>query len=108
LVDFIPFLFQEFFDSSLWNGVNTLWDVVAPMQSTLGFEWKTWKHHVMKWFSAPSSLSSSKDTQKQSSNDLYQANLQVCRKRSKLEVHGANRHASQVEIKDQTIAPWLL
>ncbi|KHN36168.1 Histone-lysine N-methyltransferase SUVR5 [Glycine soja] len=100
----VELLKEELFDSILWNGVNTLWDAVAPMQSTLGSEWKTWKQDVMKWFSAPPSLSSSKDTQQQSSDDLYQANLQVCRKRPKLEVRRADTHASQVEIKDQTIA----
>ncbi|KAG4383448.1 hypothetical protein GLYMA_13G087350v4 [Glycine max] len=64
----------------LFCGMNTLWNTVAPMQSTLCSEWKTWKQDVMKWFSAPPSLSSSKDTQQQSYDDLYQANLQVCRK----------------------------
>ena len=75
-------LFIFFFSNCLilFCGMNTLWNTVAPMQSTLCSEWKTWKQDVMKWFSAPPSLSSSKDTQQQSYDDLYQANLQVCRK----------------------------
>ncbi|XP_029127593.1 histone-lysine N-methyltransferase SUVR5 isoform X3 [Cajanus cajan] len=98
----VELLKEELFDSILWNGVNTLWD--APVQPTLGSEWKTWKHDVMKWFSTPPSLLISKDIQQQSSDDLYQANLQVCRKRAKLEVRRADTHSSQVEIKAQTIA----
>ncbi|TKY70507.1 Histone-lysine N-methyltransferase SUVR5 [Spatholobus suberectus] len=98
----VELLKEELFDSILWNGVNTLWD--EPVQPTLGSEWKTWKHDVMKWFSTPPSLLSCKDTQQQSSDDLYQANLQVCRKRPKLEVRRADTHASQVETKAQTIA----
>ena len=38
------------------------------------------------------------------SDGLFQVSLQVGRKRPKLEVRRADTHASQVEIKDQTIA----
>ncbi|XP_027361259.1 histone-lysine N-methyltransferase SUVR5-like isoform X2 [Abrus precatorius] len=102
--ELVELLKEELFDSISWNDVNTLWD--APVQPLLGSEWKTLKHDVMKWFSTPHSLTSSKDTQQQSSDDLYQANLQVCRKRPKLEVRRAETHASQVEIKgsDHSIA----
>ncbi|QCD90972.1 histone-lysine N-methyltransferase SUVR5 isoform X1 [Vigna unguiculata] len=100
--DSVELLKEELFDSILWNGINTLSD--TPVQSTLSSEWKTWKHDVMKWFTTPPSLSISKDTQQQSSDDLFRANLQVCRKRAKLEVRRADTHASQVEIKAQTVA----
>lgn len=69
------------------------------MQPTLGSEWKTWKHEVMKWFFTSPSLSSGKDTQQQTSDDSFLASLQVCRKRPKLEVRRAETHASQVEAK---------
>ena len=99
MVDFIPCpLVQELFDSILWNDVNLLGN--APVQPTLGSEWKTWKNDVMKWFLTSPSLSSSKDTQPQISDGSYLANVQVCRKRPKLEVRRADTHASQVESKD--------
>lgn len=95
----VELLKEELFDSVLWNDVNTLWDV--PVQPILGSEWKTWKHDVGKWFSTSRSFSSSNDIQTQwhISDDSYQTNLQVCRKRPKLEVRRADTHASQVEIK---------
>ena len=69
------------------------------MQSMFGFEWKTWKHDVMKWFSTFHSLSSSKDTQHPMSDGLYQVGLQVGRKRPKLEVRRAETHVSLMETK---------
>ncbi|KAJ7944359.1 Histone-lysine N-methyltransferase SUVR5 [Quillaja saponaria] len=88
---------EELFDSILWNKVNSLRD--APMQPTLGSEWKIWKHEVMKWFSMSHPLSSSKDIHQQSSDGSFQPSFQVCRKRPKLEVRRAEPHASQVETK---------
>lgn len=92
------------FDSILWNNVNNLWD--SPVQPILGSEWKTWKHDVMKWFSPSPSLSSSKDTHRQISDVSYQTNLQVSRKRPKLEIRRADSHASQGVFKgpDHAIA----
>ncbi|KAK7263045.1 hypothetical protein RJT34_30629 [Clitoria ternatea] len=91
----VELLKEELFDSILWKGVNTLWDAVA--QPTLGSEWKTWKHDVIKWFSTSQSLSSSKDMQQKTSDGLDQVSLQVGRKRPKLEVRRADTHASLVE-----------
>jgi len=88
-------LLQELFDSILWNAVNSLWD--SPVQPTLGSEWKTWKHEVMKWFSTSHPISSGGDLQQQTSDDLLTTSLQLSRKRPKLEVRRAEAHASQVE-----------
>ncbi|KAI4314897.1 hypothetical protein L6164_027760 [Bauhinia variegata] len=93
----IELLKEEFFDAILWSDINTLWK--GPVQPTLGSDWKTWKQEVMKWFFTSPSLSSSKDIQTQTSDGSFQASLQVCRKRPKLEVRRADTHASQVETK---------
>lgn len=100
----VELLKEELFDSILWNDVNNLWD--SPVQPILGSEWKTWKHDIMKWFAPSPPLSSSKDTPRQISLDPYQTNLQVSRKRPKLEVRRADTHASKVEFKgaDHAIA----
>ncbi|KAK7252873.1 hypothetical protein RIF29_37126 [Crotalaria pallida] len=100
----VELLEEELLNSILWNDVKTLWDELV--QPTLSSEWKTWKHDVIKWFSTSPSLSSNKITQQQTSDGSYQANLQVCRKRPKLEVRRADTHASQVETKvsDHSIA----
>ncbi|XP_054823931.1 LOW QUALITY PROTEIN: histone-lysine N-methyltransferase SUVR5 [Prosopis cineraria] len=103
--ELIELLKEELFDSVLWNDIGTLWD--EPVQPILGFEWKTWKHEVMKWFFYSPSLSSSKDMQQQQTSDgPFPSSLQVCRKRPKLEVRRAEMHASQVETKgsDHSIA----
>ncbi|XP_062154230.1 histone-lysine N-methyltransferase SUVR5 isoform X2 [Alnus glutinosa] len=91
----IEMLKEELFDSILWNAVNSLWD--SPVQPTLGSEWKTWKHEVMKWFSTSHPISSGGDLQQQTSDDLLTTSLQLSRKRPKLEVRRAEAHASQVE-----------
>ncbi|KAG4380280.1 hypothetical protein GLYMA_16G143100v4 [Glycine max] len=91
----VELLKEELFDSILWNDVNALWD--SLVQSTLGSEWKTWKHDVMKWFSTSPSFSSSKDMQHMTSDGLFQVSLQVGRKRPKLEVRRADTHATLVE-----------
>ncbi|KAI4327534.1 hypothetical protein L6164_019983 [Bauhinia variegata] len=93
----IELLKEEFFDSILWTDVNTLWE--GPVQTMLGSLWKTWKQEVMKWFFIFPSLSSNKDIEPQTSDSSFQASLQVCRKRPKLEVRRADTHASQVETK---------
>ncbi|KAE9613009.1 putative histone-lysine N-methyltransferase transcription factor C2H2 family [Lupinus albus] len=95
--DSVELLEEELVESIMWNDVKTLGD--EPVQPTLGSEWKTWKHDVVKWFSTSPSLSSNKYTQHQTSDGSYQANFQVSRKRPKLEVRRADTHASQVETK---------
>ncbi|KAG2719951.1 hypothetical protein I3760_02G014500 [Carya illinoinensis] len=91
----IEMLKEDLFDSILWNEVNSLWD--SPVQPTLGSEWKTWKHEVMKWFSTSHPVFSAGDMQQQASDDLLTTSLQLSRKRPKLEVRRAEPHASQVE-----------
>lgn len=92
----IELLREELSDSILWNEVNSLWN--APVQPTLGSEWKTWKHEVMKWFSTSHPVSSSGDIEHRSCNSPSTMSVQVGRKRPKLEVRRAEAHASQVEI----------
>ncbi|KAL4314282.1 histone-lysine N-methyltransferase SUVR5 isoform X1 [Arachis ipaensis] len=94
----VELLKEELSDSILWNDVNSLWR--TPAQPMLGSDWKSWKHDVMKWFTTSPSLSCSKDTQPQTPDASYAANLQVSRKRAKLEVRRADTHASQAERKD--------
>lgn len=91
----IEMLREELFDSILWNAVNALWD--SPVQPTLGSEWKTWKHEVMKWFSTSHPIASGGDAQQQTNDGLLTTGLQFSRKRPKLEVRRAEAHASQVE-----------
>ena len=83
------------FDFILWNDVHTLRD--APAELNLGFEWNTWNHDVMKWFSTFLSFSSSSDTQQHASGSdgMHQASLQVGSKRPKLKVHRAYTHSRQ-------------
>ncbi|KAL2333658.1 hypothetical protein Fmac_014871 [Flemingia macrophylla] len=91
----IELLKEELFDSIWWNDVNTLWD--TPVQSTLGYEWKTWKYDVMKWFSTSPSFSSIEDMHQLTSDGLYQVSFQAARKRPKLEIRRADTHTSLVE-----------
>ncbi|KAE9614368.1 putative histone-lysine N-methyltransferase transcription factor C2H2 family [Lupinus albus] len=93
----VELLKEELFDSILWNVVNTLGDAVV--QPTISSVWKTWKHDVMKLFSAFPSISSYKERQQQTPDGLYQVSLQAGRKRPKLEVRRAETHASPVEMK---------
>ncbi|KAG7993858.1 hypothetical protein I3843_01G027000 [Carya illinoinensis] len=94
---------EDLFDFILWKEVNSLWD--SPVQPTLGSEWKTWKHEVMKWFSTAHPVSSARDVQLQTSDDLLNTNLQLSKKRPKLEVRRAEPHAFAVEtfVSDQAI-----
>ncbi|AES92672.1 histone-lysine N-methyltransferase SUVR5-like protein [Medicago truncatula] len=89
----VELLQEELFDSILWNDVHTLRD--APAQQNLCFEWNTWNHDVMKWFSTFLSFSSSSDTQQHASGSdgMHQASLQVGSKRPKLKVHRAYTHS---------------
>ncbi|KAK8606797.1 hypothetical protein V6N13_052554 [Hibiscus sabdariffa] len=99
----IELLKEELLDSILWNHVRSLGD--APVQSTLGSEWKTWKHEVMKWFSTSHPVSTAGLTDHHSSDDPSNKNLQVSRKRPKLEVRRAETHVSQMQSNgsDQTL-----
>ncbi|KAG8641299.1 hypothetical protein MANES_13G134300v8 [Manihot esculenta] len=86
---------KELSDSILWNKVNSLWN--APVQPTLGSEWKTWKHEVMKWFSTSNPVSTCGDVEPRSNGSPSTMSPQVGRKRPKLEVRRADSHASQLE-----------
>ncbi|OMO56824.1 hypothetical protein CCACVL1_26247 [Corchorus capsularis] len=99
----IELLKEELYDSILWNEVRSLGD--APVQPTLGSEWKTWKHEVMKWFSTSHPVSTTGDIEHRDTDGLSNTNLQVSRKRPKLEVRRADTHASQVQSNgsDQTM-----
>ncbi|XP_039053405.1 histone-lysine N-methyltransferase SUVR5-like isoform X2 [Hibiscus syriacus] len=57
----IELLKEELYDAILWNEVRSLGD--ATVQPTLGSEWKTWKHEVVKWFSTSHPVSSAGDYQ---------------------------------------------
>ncbi|KAL5752788.1 hypothetical protein ACOSQ2_023295 [Xanthoceras sorbifolium] len=94
----IELLKEELYDCILWNGVNSLWD--APVQPTLGSEWKTWKHEVMKWFSTSHPQPNGGDLEHRSGDSTLTMSLQVSRKRPKLEVRRAESHTSQVENND--------
>ncbi|XVF59547.1 hypothetical protein PTKIN_Ptkin07bG0284900 [Pterospermum kingtungense] len=99
----VELLKEELFDIILWNEVRSLGD--APVQPTLGSEWKTWKHEVMKWFSTSHPVSTAVDVDHQNSDGPSNANIQVSRKRPKLEVRRAETHASQLQSNgsDQTM-----
>ncbi|GMH25242.1 hypothetical protein Nepgr_027085 [Nepenthes gracilis] len=97
----IELLKEELEDSILWNEVNSLQDVQG--QPALGSEWKTWKHEVMKLFSTSHPNSCSGDLEQLSKNDVDRnnnsplTNLQLSRKRPKLEVRRAEPHSSIVQ-----------
>ncbi|XVE82696.1 hypothetical protein DITRI_Ditri16bG0026600 [Diplodiscus trichospermus] len=91
----IELLKEELFDTILWNEVRSLGD--APVQPTLGSEWKTWKHEVMKWFSVSHPASTAGDVDPRNSDAHSNTNIQVSRKRPKLEVRRAETHASQAQ-----------
>ncbi|CAK7339486.1 unnamed protein product [Dovyalis caffra] len=93
----IDLLREELSNSILWDEIDSLRD--APVQSTLGSEWKTWKHEAMKWFSISHLATSGGDMEQQNCDSLSPTiSLQASRKRPKLEVRRAETHASQVEI----------
>ena len=96
-------LIQELFETILWNEVRSLGD--APVQLTLGSEWKTWKQEVMKWFSMSHPVSTAGDVDHRNSDGPLNTSIQVSRKRPKLEVRRADTHASQVQTNgsDQTM-----
>ncbi|KAJ6919486.1 hypothetical protein NC651_013445 [Populus alba x Populus x berolinensis] len=93
----IELLREELYNSILWNEVDSLHD--APVQSTLGSEWKTWKHEAMKWFSTSQPVTGGRDMEQQNCDNLSPStiSLQATSKRPKLEVRRAETHASQVE-----------
>ncbi|XP_022751346.1 histone-lysine N-methyltransferase SUVR5-like isoform X2 [Durio zibethinus] len=99
----IELLKEELFDTILWNEVRSLGD--APVQPTLGSEWKTWKHEVMKWFSTSHPVSTAGDVDHWNGDGPSNISTQVSKKRPKLEVRRAETHASQVQSNgsDQTI-----
>ena len=95
---FLAFLVQELFDSVKWNEVHSPKD--AQVQFTLGSEWKTWKHEVMKLFSVSNPVTGGGDLQQQSGDGSLSTSPQLSRKRPKLEVRRAESHAFQVESRE--------
>ncbi|CAO2828294.1 unnamed protein product [Amaranthus hypochondriacus] len=100
--DSIELLKEELVDSILWSEVNSLRD--AQGQPALGCEWKTWKSEVMKSFSITHTVSGSGGIEQTRKNGVEHANvipsitnLQISRKRPKLEVRRAEPHNSVVE-----------
>ncbi|KAL3583636.1 hypothetical protein D5086_014697 [Populus alba] len=92
----VELLREELSNSILWNEIDSLRD--ASVQSTLGSEWKTWKHEAMKWFSTSHPITSGGDMEQQNYDSLSPTiSLQASRKRPKLEVRRAETHASQME-----------
>lgn len=89
----IELLNEELFDSILWNEVKSLRD--ASVQFTLGSEWRTWKHEVMKLFSTSHPTPPAGDVGQRGNDGSF--NLQFSRKRPKLEIRRAESHASQVQ-----------
>ncbi|KAK9012183.1 hypothetical protein V6N11_040252 [Hibiscus sabdariffa] len=100
----VELLKEELYDAILWNEVRSLGD--ATVQPTLGSEWKTWKHEVMKWFSTSHPVTSAGDINQRNSDSPSNTSIQVSRKRPKLEIRRAETHASQVQSNDsnQTMA----
>lgn len=94
----VEILKEELFDSILWNEVHSLRD--SSVQPTLGSEWKTWKHEVMKWFSTSHPVNSGGERQQQSSDGPLSTSPQVSRKRPKLEVRRAEPHAFRADSRD--------
>eukprot|EP01018_Ginkgo_biloba_P021603 Gb_27710 [translate_table: standard] len=98
-------LTKELVDAILWDDVAKLWD--APVQPGLGPEWKTWKKEVMKWFSTsnPSSTSGyernhdreSREEHVRTNDGLDATNLEVGKKRQKLEIRRGEMLSSEVQ-----------
>lgn len=96
-------LIEELENAILWDNVSKLWE--NPVQPGQSEEWKTWKREVMKVFSTTipyTILASDKKVDKESREDygrtdpLDTDNLEVSRKRQKLEV----RRGISSETKD--------
>lgn len=92
----IELLTEELFDSVLWKEVNSL---EAPMQPLLNSQWRTWKHDVTKLFSTSHPEFTGANIDSRENGDPIVPNLQMNRKRPKLEVRRADVHASQIESK---------
>ncbi|XP_050388132.1 histone-lysine N-methyltransferase SUVR5 [Argentina anserina] len=95
--ELVELLKEELVECILWNEVQSLRN--AALQPTLGSEWRTWKHEVMKWFSTSHPISNGGDFPQHSSDSPVTPSLQVSRKRPKLEVRRAEAHASQMEYR---------
>ncbi|XP_052195621.1 histone-lysine N-methyltransferase SUVR5 isoform X2 [Diospyros lotus] len=91
----VEMLKEELVDSILWDEVSLLPDEVVRPE--LVYEYKNWKHEVMKWFSISHPLPSVGDIGKQTSHSPLPTGLQVSRKRPKLEVRRAESHLFQVD-----------
>ncbi|KAI4330330.1 hypothetical protein MLD38_028628 [Melastoma candidum] len=96
--EIIETLKEELFENVLWKEVNSLWNGV--IQGVLGSEWRTWKHDVVKWFSAAHEhqpLTNVDCFQQHDLNHLVIPSVPVMVKRPKLEVRRAEVHASQLD-----------
>nr|URM60682.1 C2H2 family protein [Gymnema sylvestre] len=85
---------EELVDSILWDEVHSLSNGSAQLE--LNTEWKSWKHEVMKWFSISNPTSISGDMEKSNNENPQVMEIQMSRKRPKLEVRRAEGHSSQV------------
>ncbi|KAL2552094.1 Histone-lysine N-methyltransferase SUVR5 [Forsythia ovata] len=94
----IEMLKDELADSIIWNEVNSLANAAAPVE--LGSEWKSWKHDVMKWFSISHPMSTVGGSDQPINDSPSTTELQMSRKRPKLEVRRADTHASHVDIQN--------
>ncbi|KAL3833410.1 hypothetical protein ACJIZ3_008146 [Penstemon smallii] len=88
----IEMLKEELADSILWDEVNSLSS--AAVQLELGSDWKSWKHEVMKWFSVSHPVVTAIGVDQPISDSPLTTDIQMSRKRPKLEVRRADTHAS--------------
>lgn len=86
--------FQELVNSIRWDEVHSLSNGSAQLE--LNTEWKSWKHEVMKGFSISNPTSNSGDMEKRNNENPRGMEIQMSRKRPKLEVRRAEGHSSQV------------
>lgn len=83
---------QELSDSILWNEVNLQSSEAASVDG--GSDWKSWKQEVMKWFSVSHPVSAAVDLDQPVTDNSLTTEVQMTRKRPKLEVRRADTHAS--------------
>ncbi|KAL8476034.1 hypothetical protein ACS0TY_028630 [Phlomoides rotata] len=88
----IEMLKEELSDSILWNEVNLQSGEAALVDG--GSDWKSWKHEVMKWFSVSHPVSSAVDLDQPVTDNSLTVEVQMTRKRPKLEIRRADTHAS--------------
>lgn len=89
---FYLFVVQELADSILWNEVNVQSSEAGMVDEGSG--WKSWKHEVMKWFSVSHPISTAVGLDQPISDSPLTMELQMPKKRPKLEVRRADSHSS--------------